>query len=84
MKEKKTAKPGPTKKEIQQKIQESVITVIGDFKISNPSKKVKKTVKKASKALAKEVKHDLKSAKHRISKSSNKLNGKLVKPEVIA
>ena len=81
MKEKTSTAVGPTKKEIQHKIQDSVNLVIGELKISQPSKKVKRTVKKASKLLARKVKHDLKESKMKSSKVTDKMNGKIKKSQ---
>ena len=76
MKEKQARKNGPSKKEIQSKIQESVNKAIGELQVASPSKKVRRVVKKTSRMVAKKVRKELKVSKPKKTKKSKKLNGK--------
>jgi hypothetical protein len=76
MKEKQPKIKGPSRKEIQSKIQESVNKTMGDLHLEQPSKKVKKVVRKTSKLLARKIKRDLKVSQIKSSKASKNLNGK--------
>lgn len=57
------AKIGITKKEIRNKIQDSVNQAIEDLQIGSPSKKTKKAVKKTSGKLAGKIRKELKKKK---------------------
>jgi hypothetical protein len=56
-------KIGITKKEIRNKIQDSVNQAIADLHIGSPSKKTKKAVKKTSGKLAGKIRKELKNKK---------------------
>ncbi len=57
------AKIGITKKEIRNKIQDSVNQAIADLHIGSPTKKTKKAVKKTSGKLAGKIRKELKKKK---------------------
>jgi arginyl-tRNA synthetase len=61
-----------SKKEIQNKVQESVSQAIHKIEANEPSKKTQKIIKKSSKKLASTIKKDLK----KIAKKNEKLISK--------
>lgn len=66
-----------SKKEIELTISNSLIAVVTDFNITEPSKKTSKLIRRVSKKVSEELKHDLKKQMKHMEKASRKsVNGK--------
>ena len=66
-----------SKKEIELTVSNSLIAVVTDFNITEPSKKTNKLIKKVSRKMSEELKQDLKKQMKQMEKVSRKsVNGK--------